>query len=153
MAVRSSTFTTVLAAGALLITACGGTPDTPPDAMRDPLCDEAVDHDDLAWLQQNVFTPSCSNFTVCHKGTATMAARLNLEDGMTHDSLVDVAAEAFPDYDRVVPGDAENSYLMIILGHFPGPLPEAGTMPYNRPLLCVEKRDAIQRWIEAGAQP
>lgn len=60
----------------------------------------------------------------------------------------------FPSYDRVVPGDPQRSYLMVILGHVPGPLaPNVGTMPYNEPLLCAEKRQAIERWIAAGANP
>jgi hypothetical protein len=44
---------------------------------------------------------------------------------------------------------------MVILGEFPGPPgmidPLVGTMPSNSPLLCQEKRDAIERWINAGA--
>jgi hypothetical protein len=35
---------------------------------------------------------------------------------------------------------------------FDGPITkDVGPMPQNSPLLCKEKRDAIQRWIEAGA--
>ena len=32
-----------------------------------------------------------------------------------------------------------------------GPPGDVGYMPEDAPLICVEKRDAVQRWIEAGA--
>jgi len=143
-----------LAALALSLAACPSD-DTeaidagPPDA--DPNCLEAVDHSDLAWIQEHVFTPSCSRFNACHKGRALDAAELNLEPGMSQAQLVNVQSTLFTEYHRVVPSDPQNSYLLIILGQFQGPLTDKGTMPYNSPLLCQEMRDAIQRWIEAGA--
>lgn len=137
----------------LLLGACGGGdsgPDAgPPDANL--TCLEAADHDDLPWIQEHIFTPSCSGFSVCHKGNALMAGELSLEDTKSHAELVNVESTLFPEFMRVVPGDPENSYLMIILGQYPGPLSEAGTMPYNSPLLCQEMRDAVERWIEGGA--
>ncbi len=137
----------------MALVACGGGdsgPDAgPPDA--NPFCLEAEDHDDLPWLQENIFTPSCSRFTACHQGRALMAGELSMEDGETHMNLVNVESTLFPEFMRVVPGDPENSYLMIILGQYEGPLTENGTMPYNSPLLCQEMRDAIERWIAAGA--
>ena len=116
--------------------------------MPSATCLEAQDHSDLPWIQENVLTPSCAAFTACHKGAALSAEGLNLEDGMSLDNLVDVESELFPEFVLVVPGDPQNSYLMIVLGHFPGPLTDSGTMPFNNPLLCTQKRDAIQRWIE-----
>lgn len=140
----------LLAFATLVAAACSGD----DDPMTDPTCAEATEHDDLAWIQENVFTPSCAAFGPCHQGAALMAGELSLEDAATsHAQLVGVESVLFPQFDRVVAGDPENSYLMIILGHFDGPLAESGTMPYNSPLLCEEKRDAIARWIEAGANP
>lgn len=138
------------------LAACSGGaegPDAmPPDA--DPTCLEAEAHSDLAWIQDNVFTPSCSRFMACHQGRALQAGELSLEETETHAQLVGVASTAFPEYQRVVPGDPANSYLMIVLGEFEGPLKEdVGTMPYNSPLLCQEMRDAIERWIADGANP
>jgi hypothetical protein len=123
----------------------------PPDA--DPLCLEAANHSDLEWIQTNVFTPSCSRFTACHQGNALMAGELSLEAGETHAEMVGVESALFPEFDRVVAGDSATSYLMIQLGSIDGPRTEAGTMPYNSPLLCVEMRDAIARWIDEGANP
>ena len=67
--------------------------------------------------------------------------------------MVGVDSILFPQFKRVVAGDPANSYLLMILGHIDGPIdPNVGTMPGgNNPLLCVEKREAIARWITAGA--
>jgi len=138
-----------------LLAACGGggsaTPDAAPeiDAAPSPVCIEARSHSDLAWLQDNVFTPSCANFNACHKGNATSASGLNLEAGNTEANMVNQPSKLFSQYDLVVPGDLQNSYLMIILGSQDGPLDMEITMPYNNPLLCIDKRDAIERWITA----
>jgi hypothetical protein len=62
----------------------------------------------------------------------------------------------------VVPGNPKASYLMLMIGHVapaeaepPGELPPAniGLMPQNAggKLLCKEKREAVERWIMAGA--
>ncbi len=113
---------------------------------------EATTHSDLAWLQEKIFTPSCSAFVSCHKGAALEAGGLSLEDGQTIPQNVNIDSTLFPAFKRIVPFDPANSYLMIILGEFPGPLdPEVGTMPYNNPKLCQEKLDAVERWIMAGA--
>ena len=115
-------------------------------------CMEATTHSDLAWLQEKVFTPSCSAFVSCHKGAALEAGGLSLEPGQTIPQTVNIDSDLFPAFKRIVPGDPANSYMMIILGEFAGPLdPEVGTMPYNNPKLCQEKLDAVERWIMAGA--
>lgn len=147
-----------LLGGALLLVACGGGGNDGPDAMppdANPFCVEATQHSDLAWIQANIFTPSCSRFTACHQGRALMAGELSLETEDAHAELVGIASTAFTERTRVIAGDPANSYLLMILGHFglDVDLPEAGTMPYNSPLLCVEMRDAIERWIAAGALP
>lgn len=151
----SSTWTNVLVAGVLLGAGCGddgnGMAVDAGVADASPSCAEATQHSDLEWIQENIFTPSCAAFTACHQGRALAAAELNLEDGEARDNMVGVASTLFPDYDLVVPGDPESSYLMIILGHYDGPLGEGGLMPYNNPPLCVEKLEAIDRWITEGA--
>jgi hypothetical protein len=115
-------------------------------------CMEATTHSDLAWLQEKIFTPSCSAFVSCHKGAALEAGGMSLEDGQVIPQNVNIDSTLFPQFKRIVPGDPANSYMMIILGEFPGPLdPEVGTMPYNNPKLCQEKLDAVERWIMAGA--
>ncbi len=135
-----------------LFMACGSDSDTANqvDASSiDPVCEEATQRSDLAWIQQEIFTPSCASFTACHSGAASQARGLNLESGMAQDNLVSQASVLFPQFNLVEPGDANNSYLMVILGDQSGPLANTGTMPLNSPLLCVEKRQAIRRWIDS----
>lgn len=130
---------------------------SPLDAGIDAIsatCMEATQHSDLTWIQDKVFQTSCAGFRDCHQGAAVDAAHLSLERGQTHAQLVNIDTEFVTPFKRVLPGDPANSYLMIIMGSYPGPLKEdVGTMPYNSPLLCKEKRDAVERWILAGAPP
>lgn len=123
------------------------------DAAPAPACLEAAQHDDLAWLQANVFTPSCGAFSACHSGSATQALGLNLENGNTHGALVGNPSKRFTEQIFVVPGRPEASYLLTVVGEQDGPLSSTGTMPPNTPLLCPEKRAALSRWIAAGALP
>lgn len=146
----------------LVLAACGDTGvKMPPDGSSSPsvdaapsaACLEAENHSDLQWLEQEVFAKSCSAFSVCHQGAAQSAGGLNLEPGNVQRNLVDQPSLAFPSKILVVPGDPDASYLMVLLGSRQGELPEAGTMPYQNPLLCKQKRDAIERWITALANP
>jgi hypothetical protein len=124
-----------------------------------PSCAEARDHNDIEWLQVNVFTPQCTGATACHRDEATSAAGLNLQDGNTETNLVNRVAisEGVEGMGLtvVVPGDSDGSYLMVLIDHeskggrLSGPLPEAGTMPAINPLMCVDKRDAVRRWIDS----
>lgn len=156
---KLSRFPTLAALLLLGPAACGDDGATMVDAMppdANPRCLEAVDHSDLAWIQENVFTPSCSRFTACHQGRALMANELSLEDGDAHAQLVGVASveENADGMLRVAPGDPENSYLMVLLGYYGSDHPaigDGGLMPYNSPLLCDEMQEAVKRWIEAGA--
>jgi hypothetical protein len=130
--------------------ACGGGGSS-ADAMPDPLCIEADQHDDLEWLQPNVFDRSCANFSSCHMGRASSAGGLNLEEGMLEENVVNVESDLAPDMVIVSPGSPTDSYMMVILGEYgtddPRIDPSVGTMPYNNELLCEQKRAAIGRWI------
>lgn len=120
-----------------------------PDAM--PLsqsCIDAMDHSDLAWIQDNILTPGCASFNSCHKGAAIQAGGLNLEAGNSEAAMLGVDSVRFEDWKLVVAGDPDNSYLMVILTGEGGPIDSGvGTMPYNNPLLCEPKIEAIRRWI------
>lgn len=150
--------TLLRAASLLIVSGCGSSSDRPADAAvvevdASASCIEAREHADLEWLQDEVITQGCAGFSACHKGDADDAEGLNLESGNTMANLVDVASHKQPDMVLVSPGSPVDSYLMVILGHYGVDDaridPETGTMPYNLPLLCVEKRDAIARWIES----
>jgi hypothetical protein len=134
---------------ALTLAACGGGTDVPPDAS--PVCLEAPQHSDYAWIEANVFARSCGAFVACHKGSAREAAGLNLESGMAYDALVGKNAKEHADWLLVNPGKPDESYLLVALGAAVGPMPSDGRMPLRNPPLCDEKLEAIRRWIAAGA--
>jgi hypothetical protein len=123
----------------------------PPDGIPPGLtpCEEAVYHSDLAWIQAQIFSVSCT--TECH-GKTPPSAGLSLKPGEAHAALVNVRSTQFPDWVRAVPGNAAASMLMVQIGGEPGPELE-GLMPWGMPKLCDEKIDAIRRWIAAGATP
>lgn len=147
-----------------LVVSCGGGDDGDSDDGdgTSAACLEAEEHSDLDWIQENIFTVSCSLSTSCHRGSANSALGLNLEAGMSEANMLDVPAmgEFADGLDIVEPGAPEESYLMVILGQYGTddprlPQDSAGnriTMPDSATgleLLCQEKRDAIERWITA----
>ncbi|MBK9029809.1 MAG: hypothetical protein IPL61_00450 [Myxococcales bacterium] len=151
MARRTLAIAALLAAACDLNNAPGA--DAGPDAIS-PTCLEATTHSDLTWIQDKVFQPSCAGFRDCHQGAAVDAAHLSLERGQSQPQMVGIDSELFPQLKRVIAGDPANSYLMMIIGSYVGPLKDGvGTMPYNSALLCKEKRDAVERWIADGALP
>src|SRR6185503_4332654 len=75
---------------ATVVAACGGGGgggDDEPDAGISASCQEATQHDDLAWIETNVFARSCT-FMACHQGAAMMANGLTLQAGQSHAELV-----------------------------------------------------------------
>lgn len=121
------------------------------DAMWSARCIEAQDHSDYAWLQANVFTPSCAAFSSCHQG-GNPPGQLSLTAAAACGELTDQPAYQDPTWLRVAPGDPDHSWLMYKLGAL-GPVdPDAGAlMPFQNDPLCGPKREAIRRWIEEGA--
>jgi hypothetical protein len=128
---------------ALLAAACSDPDDGEPISES---CREATEHSDLAWIQDNVFTPTCAAFSPCHQGAAVSARGLNLEAGMSEAAMVGVSSTTDPNLALVEPGDPAASYLMHSLGVGGNP---RVLMPFNNPALCQEKLDAIARWIES----
>lgn len=113
------------------------------------ICEQAATHDDLTWIQTNVFSASCARST-CHTST-NQAGGLVLEQGMSHAYLVGQPSSQHAGWTRVVAGQPDASYLLVAIGGADGP--DRGTMPWQMPMLCQEKIDAIRRWIAAGANP
>jgi len=149
---RRAIGTTLLIAAAACDT--GVSPADVPDAAPSPACLEAPEHSDLAWIQDEIFTPSCASFRACHLGNASSAGGLNLEAGQSQANLVGVPSQLFPEYQMVAPGDPQASYLLIIVGGAEGPLSaDVGTMPLQSDLLCSPKREAIARWIASLPAP
>lgn len=115
-------------------------------------CKEAEQHDDLTWIQANIFDVSCA-FSSCHSAGSKPAGGMSLTAGNSHHALVGAASTQQPGWKRVVAGDSGASYLMVAVGSVAGPLPMSGTMPADQDPLCDQKLDAIARWIDAGARP
>jgi hypothetical protein len=149
---------------ASVLIACGGGgggDDDMVDAAPTPACVEATTYQNLANIEEKIFKLSCV-FSGCHNGGATDAGKLNLKTGMAHAELVGVPSEVDDKFLLVVPGNPEQSYLMVMLGEIaPGaadpatdpPPTSIGLMPQGTGglLLCPEKRAAVRRWIVAGA--
>lgn len=143
----------------VLLAACG-TEGTDPisdelpdgDVSTDPpvgSCADATRHSDFAWIQDHVFTPTCTG-APCHDATEPT---LSLTKGNAYVSLVNQPTESLSGWTRVVPGSPQTSYLMVALGREPGPEPNSGFMPVDAEPLCAEKLDALERWIAQGALP
>lgn len=158
---RFSSLATLLLA--FTLTACGGGGDDGGDddgSSSSPECIEAEEQQisDLGWIEDNIFARSCTlSEGSCHRAPANQAQDLVLDRGDAEESLVGVPAkgEFAGGMELVAPGDPQNSYLLVALGQFGTDdprLPENSngekiTMPDASPLLCQEKRDAIERWI------
>jgi hypothetical protein len=78
---------------------------------------------------------------------------LNLSAGAAYNNLVNKGASTVTGWTRVTPGSLATSYLAVSLGRAEGPPPRDGYMPLGADPLCLEKLEAIERWILAGAQP
>src|ERR1041385_6946605 len=132
----------------LCISACRiSLDDVSPDAGDGPLspsCAEATSHSDFAWIQDNIFTPSCA-FSSCHSGLANQAGHLSLQAPFARNQLVNVAATTKQGWMRVVPDMVDQSYLLVAIGEQSGPAPDGGTMPIGGAPLCQQKKDAVRR--------
>lgn len=123
-------------------------------------CVAANDHQDLAWIEDNIFNFSCA-FSNCHDGNqGSVEGRLDLRPGKSFAKLVNQSATADPHRMLVVPNDVHASYLMLMLHDFEpseavpagvAPDKSIGYMPKDLEPLCCQKLDAIEHWIEAGA--
>ncbi len=96
---------------------------------------------------QPICTANCA-LPGCHTG-ANPTGSLNLAAGSSRAQLVNVAAVGFPGATRVIPGDANNSYLIRKLEG--GPNISGVRMPEGAPALPAATIQKIRDWITAGA--
>lgn len=99
-------------------------------------------------LQQDLFTPVCS---VCHdnnNGDGLPGAMDLTSADNTYGALVGVVSIQEPSFDRVVAGDADNSYLIRKLE---GTQTIGERMPFEGEPLDSEMINQVRRWIEDGA--
>ena len=107
-------------------------------------------------IAENIFASSDASgrtaCTQCHTNQGrTPAAGLNLLPEFGYAQLVGVASVQKPGAVRVIPGDADNSYLVQKLEGTPGIVGQR--MPRNAgPFLTEGQMLIIRRWINQGAQ-
>ena len=110
----------------------------------------------FAAIQRDIFAAPDSTgraaCTSCHNAQgARFAGNLNLADGSAYGQLVNVASSGKAGAIRVIPGDAENSYLLHKIEGRPGIVGQR--MPRTAgPFLTSGQILIIKTWIERGAQ-
>ncbi len=109
----------------------------------------------FASIQQNIFEATDSSgrsaCTNCHTSTGrNPSGGMNLNHDVAYDQIVNVAARGKAGSVRIIPGDADNSYLIQKLV---GDTSIAGRrMPINGPPYLTDGQILIiKRWIAIGA--
>jgi hypothetical protein len=97
---------------------------------------------------QPVFSSNCA-FSGCHAASVSASANLDLSTGSAYESIVDVPSTQIPSIFRVVPEDADNSYLYQKITGASGI--DGEVMPRTGSLNQTEK-DIITNWINQGAK-
>lgn len=96
-------------------------------------------------IQNNLFSTVCVE---CHSGSNPPQG-LSLEADQSYGLLVDVPSSEVPTFDRVEPGDPDNSYLIQKLE---GTATVGLRMPANGPpYLTADQIAVIRQWISDGA--
>lgn len=119
-------------------------PDAGPPEPQPPVDPDAL-QPNLASIQEKVLTPIC---TQCHAG-GNAPLGLRMDDLATSEAnLINVDSATNPQFRRVEPGDAEQSFFYLkIIGD-----PSAGNqMPLGQSPLPTETQQIIRTWIDSGA--
>ena len=134
----------VLTLGLVLSAAsCGG------DGVIDAVVGPPASAPTLTALQESIFTPKCAlRGGLCH--VSTPAAEMDLSAGKTFTSTVRVVSLESPNFERVSPGNAANSYLYMKIVGDPRIIGER--MPVVGDLLSPAELAAVRAWIDAGAK-
>jgi hypothetical protein len=98
---------------------------------------------------QPIFTKRCS-IGGCHSLGAARA-ELVLVSGHAYDSLVNKPAFIAPQFDRVEPGDAANSWLVLMIAEDDAARFHNARMPLGGQPLTPNQIATIVNWIENGA--
>lgn len=112
----------------------------------DPDPDETTKEDpSFATDIQSIFNSNCVGGG-CHNATAS--AGLILSQGQAYNNLVNVDSTSEPNFKRVLPNDAQNSYIVMKLE---GRQTVGSRMPLNRSPLTTVQIQNIKNWINKGA--
>lgn len=132
--------------------ACGGDSGTGPPANGDDDGNGGTQREikadpGFAAVVQDIFDRKGCSASSCH-GSA-QSGDLDLRAGSAHGNLVNVQAVGEPSRIRVIPGNAQNSYLVIKLEgrqSFGGQMPLGGS-----PLDNIDLTN-VRNWIDKGAK-
>jgi hypothetical protein len=131
----------------MLVCSCAGCLNWAGAALAKASQEQPVD---FAAQIQPIFDRSCAT-TFCHAGSGPQQG-LNLEAGKSYANIVSVPSTQAPSAMRVVPFDAENSYLYLKLkGEQANLGGSGGRMPSGRPALPEDQLALIRAWIDQGA--
>jgi len=128
----------------LLLSAC--CPDPQPASDGAALSDGVGGGTSLSVIQTQIFDHHC--VTDCHEATSP-AANLRLNPGKSHENLVNVASKQVTSQVRVIPGNADRSYLVRKLEGGPGIVGDQ--MPRLAPARPQAEIDQVRVWITRGA--
>lgn len=95
---------------------------------------------------QQIFAAAGCAASSCHG--ATQSAGLELTDTVAYENIVNVSSTEVPSLKRVLPGDAQNSYLIMKLE---GRQTVGERMPRLAPALSTHNIEIIRTWIDEGA--
>jgi hypothetical protein len=98
----------------------------------------------FASIQANIFTPNCAT-SGCHVGT-TAPFGLRLDAGNSFTSIFEQTSSEDATATLIVPGDADNSYLVRKIQGNAG-----SRMPKNLPALSADKIQVMRDWVNNGA--
>jgi mono/diheme cytochrome c family protein len=135
----------LLGTGLLLLAACSSEAPLPEATKAEAKA--------VSLYQEKIAPLFRSRCGTCHL-TGTEAGNIQLTPDQAIAAIVDVASQEAPKLKRVVPGDPDNSYLVMKLE---GTHIEHGgsgtTMPYAAPPLSTQEIADIRQWIKEGAKP
>ena len=140
-----------LAAGvtviALTAAACGGSSASPTSPTTPtPTTPGNTSTATFATISSQIFSQRC---TGCHAGSAP-AAGMNLSASTAFAALVNVASSERSGAVRVIPGNADGSYLVQKLRGDAGIVGQR--MPAGGPFLSDDQINLIRQWINEGAR-
>lgn len=93
-------------------------------------------------IQDKLLTTTCA-LSGCHGRNVTQA-NLLLVEGESYSNLVNIQSVLYPDYERVQPGDSENSLIIKVLRGELIQMPPSGKL--DDAII-----DSVALWIDAGA--
>ena len=135
-------------AAAMGVAACGGDSGGNPAAPTNPTPDPTTPTTTatFASISSQIFSQRC---TGCHSGSAP-AAGMNLSSATAHAALVNVPSVQRGGAVRVIPGNADGSYIIQKLRGEAGIVGQR--MPAGGPFLSDDQINLIRQWINEGAR-